>query len=193
MTTPSSAKSDFVAAEEIKAILRDREKNEQERILRWVAESLNLASAPTSAPPTPQASPIQPTETAIASPSHAIDLRTFVDEKQPRTDTQFAATIAYFYRFMAPESERKDTITTQDLQTASRLANRKRFDSPSVPLNNAVANGFLDRGGRGEYRINAVGENLIAMTLPETNNRSRTPVSRKKRGSAQGSKSKRKG
>jgi len=33
-------------------------------------------------------------------------------------------------------------------------------------LNNAVALGYLDRAGRGEFKLNAVGENLVAMTLP---------------------------
>jgi hypothetical protein len=37
-----ATKSDFMAAEEIKAILNGRDKNEQERIIRWVSESLGL-------------------------------------------------------------------------------------------------------------------------------------------------------
>lgn len=42
-------KSDFLAAEEIKGILHGRERPEQERIIRWVNESLNLAVLPARA------------------------------------------------------------------------------------------------------------------------------------------------
>src|SRR5438093_10115480 len=43
---PGGQKSDFMAAEEIKAILQGREKAEQERIIRWVTESLSLTAIP---------------------------------------------------------------------------------------------------------------------------------------------------
>lgn len=39
-----SPKSDFLAAEDIKEILAGREKAEQERIVRWVSESLRFWS-----------------------------------------------------------------------------------------------------------------------------------------------------
>jgi hypothetical protein len=38
---------------------------------------------------------------------------------------------------------------------------------PNKTLNNAHGHGLLDRAGdRGAFRINSVGENLVAMTLP---------------------------
>ncbi len=43
MPPDPNTKSDFLAAEEIKGILDGREKTEQERIIRWVSESLDLA------------------------------------------------------------------------------------------------------------------------------------------------------
>jgi hypothetical protein len=81
---------------------------------------------------------------------------------------QFAAVVAYFHRFEVPQANQKEAITSEDLQDAARLSGRSRFRSPTVPLNNAVNQGYLDRAGRGTYRINAVGENLVAMTLPGT-------------------------
>jgi len=39
--------------------------------------------------------------------------------------------------------------------------------NPTSTLNNALRSGYLDKGSkRGTFRINAVGENLVAMTLP---------------------------
>lgn len=50
--------------------------------------------------------------------------------KNPRTDSQFAATVAYFYRFEAPENEREDTITKDILQESCRKVGRERFANP---------------------------------------------------------------
>jgi hypothetical protein len=168
-----TAKSDFVAAEEIKMILHGRDTVEQERILRWVAESLGLATVASKGPGLVPPPSQDPGESHASSPSHAIaghasiDIKSFVAEKQPKSDMQFAATVAYFHHFVT--SDRRSTITKDDLQTAARLVNRKRFPNPATPLDNAVTNGYLDRPGRGEYRLNAVGENLVAMTLPGAN------------------------
>ncbi len=169
-------KSAFMAAEEIKGILDGREKAEQERILRWVNESLGLsglheaASIQTpSAPASAEALPQTPTGPhGLASPASARpkDMKLFVAEKKPKSDLQFAAVVAYFHRFEAPEPSRKETISAQDLQEAARLSGWSRFRNPSVTLTNAVRQGYIDRAGRGELKLNAVGENLVAMALP---------------------------
>ncbi len=174
--TPSISKSDFMAAEEIKGILQGRDKAEQERIIRWVTESLGLAAMaslasahPASAsPPVVTLPPAHVGQHAHGTQERAQDIKSFVDEKKPKSDMQFAAVVAYFYSFEAPEANRKLTITADELQEAARLAGRKRFDRPAVPLNNAVTQGYLDRAGRGEFKLNAVGENLVAMALPGT-------------------------
>jgi hypothetical protein len=171
---PISRKSDFIAAEEIKSILHDRQKAEQERILRWVNESLGLSVIPTgTGPHTPLAPIAVSTHTEEhASSTHAgarpKDIKMFVDEKQPKTDIQFAAVVAYYHRFEAAEPTRRGTINAEDLQEATRLAVRSRFTAPHSTLNNAVKQGYFDRSGRGEFKLNAVGENLVAMALPVT-------------------------
>ncbi|MCX6025704.1 MAG: hypothetical protein NTY23_05520 [Chloroflexi bacterium] len=177
-TIEPAPKSDFMAAEEIKGILRAREKVEQERIMRWVAESLDLVAKPggSSTPvmtPSAQHSAASLAQaghqghTPGASPRHK-DMKTFVEEKNPKSDIQFATVVAYYYRFEAPLTDRKETIVADDLQNAARLAGWDRFSKPYVPLSNARMQGYLDRAGGGAFRINAVGENLVAMTLPGT-------------------------
>lgn len=192
-------KSDFLVAEEIKTILHGREKVEQERIIRWVCESLGIGTAPTrtGGAESVHEQPIVASADSIAASSGAAqrttDIRSFVQEKQPKSDVQFVAVVAYFYRFMAPPSDRKEAIGSGDLQTAARLAQRAVFKEPSMTLNNSVNQGYLDRAGRGEYQLNAVGENLVAMTLPGTSGgrdtgkrtagrRSRKPGTKKTRG-----------
>lgn len=159
-------KSDFMAAEEIKSILDGRELAEQERIIRWVGESLGLTlhlrhKAPSALPESSE--PVSPPP---ALEDRATDIRSFIQQKQPKGDIQFAAAVAYYHRFVA--NERKDAITTSDLQEGARHANRAVFKTPSATLNNAVQQGYLDRAGRGVYKLNAVGENLVSMTLPSS-------------------------
>jgi len=138
---------------------------EKQRILRWVAEKLGL-SAPVSTPPSPPpggaAQPTLPPPSAGGS-----DIKTFIAEKRPRSDVQYAAAVAYYYRFEAPEAEKKVQINAEDLQESTRKAGRGRFANPLQTLSNAHKLGLLDRGSdRGTFLINSVGENMVAMTLP---------------------------
>jgi hypothetical protein len=171
-----TTKSDFMAAEEIKAILTGRDQTEQERIIRWVNESLGLLALPKRgdmAGVLPSSLPPVSAKTGVetsSAPAHSVkkDIRSFVDEKQPKNDVQFAVVAAYFYRFAATESERKDTITSHDLDNAARQARGYGFKKSVQTLSNARNLGYFDSAGRGEFKLNAVGENLVAMTLPGT-------------------------
>jgi len=167
MTEHKSA-DDFDAAKKIFDELKALDKERQERVLRWVAETLGHDVAHSGAgqsggsvPPAPLHPPL-----TVAQPGGAKDIRTFVTEKNPSSDNQFAAVVAYYYRFEAPAQQRKNTISGSDLQEAARLAGRKRLSNPRQTLKNAKALGYLDNPGRGEFAVNTVGENLVAMTLP---------------------------
>ena len=89
-----------------------------------------------------------------------------MEAKSPKSDNQFAAAVAYFYKFDAPDGQKKDAITKEDITSAVRLVHRKRPSSPAQVLVNAHHQGLLDKTERGQYRINSVGENLVAMVLP---------------------------
>ena len=88
-----------------------------------------------------------------------MDIRTFVDQKAPRNDLQLVATIAYYYRFEAPEAERRNELDAKFLQDACRRAGRPgALTKPLTTLHNAQARGLLDKGSkRGTFTINSVG------------------------------------
>jgi hypothetical protein len=54
------------------------------------------------------------------------------------------------------------------LNDASRKARGYAFREASDTLNNAMKAGYFDRAAHGQFKLNAVGENLVAMTLPGT-------------------------
>lgn len=156
---------------------------DQERILRWVRERVGLGGSDAHSP-APSASP-PPAVAAPATPGTTPrNLRAFVAAKAPATDIHFATAVAYYYRFEAPESERKEGVNADDLQEACRTAGRSRLQNPGQTLRNAHRDGLLDRSDRGTFSINAVGENLVAMTLPSGagNAPARPAAKRKKAG-----------
>lgn len=158
---------DFDTAKAVFEKLKDLPAERRQRILRWVAEGLGVALQSGPAPASAPAGPITPAAPPAHSPQLSItDIKTFVAAKAPKSDVQFAATVAYYYRFEAPPASRRQTIDGGTLQEAARLAARARLANPRATLNNAKALGYLDLSTPGEFSINSVGENLVAMTLP---------------------------
>jgi hypothetical protein len=170
------ALDDLDAVRTIVETLKSFKPEEQQRILRWAVEKIGLPSspaptAPTGSAPSPSsAGPVIPSNPATASTSStngAVDIKSFIDQKQPRSDVQFAATVAYYLRFEAPPAERKESIDKDDLQEACRKAKRDRLKNPYQTLVNAHTLGMLDKGSeKATFVLNTVGENLVAMTLP---------------------------
>lgn len=162
---------DFDTAKAVFEKLKDVPAERRTRILTWVAEGLGISlQAPPPAAPAPTSASTVPTTMQAAAthppPSSVPDIKTFVASKAPKSDVQFAATVAYYYRFEAPPANRRETINGDTLQEAARLAGRTRLSNPAQTLRNAKNLGYLDGGSPGEFAINSVGENLVAMTLP---------------------------
>ena len=169
--------------------VKDFDHEDQKRIFRWAGEKLGLPPVfenteigqMTPAQGTPARTPEQPA-VHPSTPATSKDIKSFIVEKNPPNDVQLATTVAYYYQFEAPESERKDSINGQDLQEACRLAGKARFQSPGNTLSNAHKLGLLDKAGeRGYYAVNTVGENLVAMTLPGDGNSGGSPRRPKKK------------
>lgn len=167
----------FDAAKSIVETLKGLDKAAQAMAMRFASETLGMTTLgipPTAPPPVSPVANVSPT--GIGGLSHSTTIKQFCGSKAPKSDQQFAAVVAYFHRFEAPEPERRDTIDSSTLQEATRLVGRSRFREPSKTLRNAKNAGYLDSVGEGVYRINSVGENLVAMTLP--GNGADSPVKR---------------
>lgn len=159
---------DFDLAKEIFDKLKDLSSDRRDRVLRWVAEGLGTSWAfaqPPALSSQPHTTPSLVSSNAGVAPAF-VDIKSFMASKAPKSDTQFAAAVAYYYRFEAPPAQRRDTIDGQTLQEAARMAGRKRVTNPRFTLNNAKAAGYLDGDSSTGFSINSVGENLVAMTLP---------------------------
>lgn len=169
MTKPAD---DLEAIRLVIQALEPFDSKDRERIIRWATEKLGMSAVP--------AGPQHPAGALPATPgSVPKDLKSFVMAKRPKSDNQMAAVVAYYYHFEAPPAERKDSIGKEELIDACRKSDRKRPARPEQVLVNTYHAGLLDKAGSaGQYRLNSVGENLVAMVLPEQN-ASATPSPRK--------------
>ncbi len=177
----NNGKDDLEAVRVLVDALTPFDNTERERIIRWACEKLGVsydAVAPQST--------VTKTKSLVAAVDGAVpdigqrrpsrDIKSFIDEKNPQSDRQLAAVVAYYYAFEAPEGQRKSSIGSNDLVDACRLANRHRPKNSGQTLINTAHSGFLDKAEEtGKYKLNAVGENLVAMTLPSGTLLKRTP------------------
>lgn len=183
----SDIKDDLDAVRVIVEALDSFSNEERTRILRWASEKLGMPATREQLTTSRKQDSAGLENDRIGypeAPTTRLDLKTFVAEKQPSSDVHFAAVVAYFYTFEASAGERRSAIGSDDLQNACRLTARPRLQNPGQTLRNASFRGFLDKAEeRGQYRINTVGENLVAVTLPgapePSSKRRRTHVKKK--------------
>ena len=101
---------------------------------------------------------------------HQVDIRKFKEEKNPKSARQMACVVAYYLQELAPPNERKDTITTEDLEKYFKQAKYPLPEKIAQVLVDAKGGGYLDSPVRGQYKLNAVGYNLVAHNLPASPN-----------------------
>ena len=163
----STKPDEFEAARRVVDVLEPFDNSERERIMRWSRDKLGMLSGSSASVSVLQQSPSGSASAGTsASATSQLDIRSFIQQKNPRTDTQLAAAVAYFHRFVAADSDRKDAVGKADLLNACRLTERARPRRPDQTLVNAFSAGYFDKAGRGLYKLNSVGENLVAVALP---------------------------
>ena len=165
---------EFDAVRTVVETLSPFEQKRQKQIVRWAQERLGILLGP--AIQSVSGVEMRTSGQSITAATHpavpvspAVDIKTFVESKKPKNDVQFVTTVAYYYRFEAPTEQRKDEIDKDDLINACRLASWKRPPNPDATVRNAHTLGYLEKGtAKGKFTINSVGENLVAMVLPDS-------------------------
>lgn len=107
--------------------------------------------------------PLPPVPPVAGAPVH---IKTFTQQKNPSSASEMSAIVAYFLANLAPEAERKERITIRDIETYFKIAEFPLPKNVEMTLVNAKAAGYFDSVGHGEYKLNAVGHNLVAYNLP---------------------------
>lgn len=118
--------------------------------------------------PTPPTARVTATqgESPELKPARAVDIRIMKEEKNPETALEMACLVAYYLQEQAPPEERTDVVTIEDM--------KKYFKQAHFPLPKRIEqllvsgrhSGYFDLVERTKYRLNAVGYNLAAHSLP---------------------------
>lgn len=167
-TSAAESKSPLDAAQKIVAELQGMTSENQSLALQFAMQTLRLT--PPIAHPAPAAGSahahIPHAQIATSASGQPTDIKAFTAVKAPQSDQQFTAVVAYYYQFEAPLAQRRDSIDATIMKDAARLAGREQVKDWNMTLNNAMRAGYLDRAERGAFKLSAVGENLVAITLP---------------------------
>jgi hypothetical protein len=127
---------------------------------------------------TPTSPEVQGVGQATATPN---DIRSLKEQKRPSSDVEMLAIVAYYLAYLAPETERKETVNKDDIARYFREADYPLPEGqPRFTLNNAKNAGYFELIGSGEYKLNSVGYNLVAHRLPHESTGAAKPVSRKR-------------
>jgi len=98
------------------------------------------------------------------------DIRTLKEIKNPSNDIEMVCVMAYYLQELAPDEEKKTFIQNRDIDEYFKQA---KFPLPkhTQTLINAKTSGYLDSAGRGKYKLNPVGYNLVVHSLPRKKNK----------------------
>lgn len=135
-------------------------------VLDYVTRRLELKSP---AAPALRAGAAPPAAAAPATGSagpQALHIKDFKEQKRPRSANEMAAVVAYYLAIVASQDQRKQTINQKDIETYFKIASFPLPQQLRVTLPNAKNAGYFDLVGDGEYKLNAVGHNLVAHSMP---------------------------
>jgi hypothetical protein len=152
------------------------------KIVEALSDILRASRKP-AVPPATITSSLPSTLQVPALPrSSPTDIRSFFAQKQPSSDIEAAAAAAYYNQYLAPEASRRDTIDSASLQEAFRLAKRPLPANTAYTLTNARNAGYLDSVGEGgQFRLNAVGYNLVEHGLGVSSKAEKRKLKRKRK------------
>ena len=171
------------AIREVLSALEPLDGTARRSVLEYVIKRLQIGIAAGSAPAAPSGAAPHvveppPTEPATSS-AEPVHIETLKNEKSPRSANEMASLVAYYLSHVAPQDKRKGTVNTQDIETYFKIAKFPLPRQPRVTLQNARNAGYFDSVGDGEYRLNPVGYNLVAHSMPRGSRKS-APARKKK-------------
>jgi hypothetical protein len=142
--------------------------NVRTSVIDYVFKRLGITAsqAPSPPPPLPAvAAPLTPSlKSQLDGPTDILSLK---EQKSPTTGTQMIAVVAYYLAHLAPEGERRDFITADDIQKYFVQGKYPLPGSQPQALVHAKNAGYLDSLEKGKYRLNSVGHNLVAHKMPK--------------------------
>jgi polyphosphate kinase 2 (PPK2 family) len=125
--------------------------------------------------------PIAPDRTPTAGLPHT-DIKSLREEKQPTSFNEMAALVAFYLKEIATGDEHSETVNTSHIEKYFRQAGYRLPDRAIMALVNARQAGYLDPTGEaGVYKLNPVGYNLVAHSMPTSRRTQSSAIRRPKK------------
>lgn len=168
---PRQLDDELIAIQTVLGALSALKGEARQRVIDYVFQRLGLSASAPAASDVIVPLPLPNTTPAVGGQSQTPirDIRSLKDQKSPRTAVEMAALVAYYLTELAPEGSRKSEIGTEDITTYFKQAGFPLPATPRQTLFNAKAAGYLDSAAQGAYKLNPVGHNLVAHSLPASN------------------------
>lgn len=175
------------AIQQVIAALSDLDSEARARVINYVFQRLGISSPVALAEAGASgASPAPGMEgaTALTLPGRRqVDIRSFGEEKSPRSANERVAVVGYYLAELAPADEHKTEISAADITKYFKQAGFPLPGAARMTLVNAKNAGYLDAGAeRGTYKLNPVGHNLVAHSLPAAGAATRRKSTRRTQG-----------
>ncbi len=166
-TSGSSIGDDLEILTEVLAALRKLNPQSQERMLNTVATFLGINLAPSGGIPASSAHQTVRTGTGSIpetsfSEDRSASAKQFIFDKQPRTDVEKVACLAFYL------THYRDTphFKTLDIAKLNTEAAQVKFSNPAVAVDNATKQNYLVPATKGSKQLSALGEQFV-LALPD--------------------------
>ncbi len=169
--TEQKTDPELAAIEQIVNALTPLDTEARSRVVSYVFQRLGMIATgtPTAAPPFQPPPPTHmggASHAEVSAAGHVKDIRSLTEAKSPKSDSEMAAIVAYYLKHLAPQEDRNDAVSRGDVEKYFVQANYPLPKKPEFALPNAKYAGYFDSAGRGLYRLNPVGYNLVVHNLP---------------------------
>jgi len=157
-----SACSDFDSLHRVISALQPLDDEARARILQAAATFLKITIAAPQGSRGMSPLPVVPTSTVGFSEERSMTAKEFLLEKQPRTDVERIACLAYYL------THYKDVpyFKTLELSKLNTEAAQPKFSNAANAANNAVKRGYLVAAAKGQRQLSAAGEQFVR-ALPD--------------------------
>jgi len=144
-------------------------------VLDYVFKTLGITAPGPAAPPLSLPDALAPPHASapLVNQYHGVaqNLRSLTEQKKPKSANEMVALMAYYLSEHAPQGERRDYVTSDDIKKYFVQAG---YPQPTGRAHNALTNaknaGYIDALSGGQYRLNPVGHNLVVYKLPKGEN-----------------------
>lgn len=157
--------NDLAILNEILAAFRKLDPASRERMLNTAATFLGLSLRPTASVSTgtkhDRMGPANTEETAF-SEDRSVPPKQFMLDKQPRTDVEKVACLAYYLTHYRSVQHFK----TLDISKLNTEAAQVKFANAAVAVDNATKQNYLVPASKGSKQLSALGEQFV-LALPD--------------------------